>query len=387
MTHLPSSFTRDEIKARSSELSKVLEVLYDARPPQHGRQRLTGTVSYSNLLAHLSGSNESQYQTLLGVLAILHALGAIEIDVTGVRASSKHAAYLLGSLSKFLSLGIPAIDEPLDEGQAFRRITKIYEEARIAKPNVVSQTPLNERRVVNVIIVARKKRSLQFRKVFLHIFHPEWHQYHLIGLSGESGESDEELAVKALKTQLGLDPVDFEIDKNFNPKVKEEIRISETSGVLTRYSYRLFLVKNMHTPLHLENLMRKSGRRFEWFSREEIMEDASKSSPQIMFSTSMLVRSFDVESLPTITGKTDDILPSSNLREVIGRKFTYGQLLLLTVPFGLLITLPFIPLVLNYLGRSNIMLTNLASIGTVISGLVALFSVIPLWRSINRRDD
>lgn len=359
------------------KVGSVLEALFE-----EGKKK-TGGIDYRRLLQKMPGDTDAQEVMLVGALAILRGMGLIHIDAHGmVRGISRHACYTLGSLSKFLSAAVPAADQGGGDKERdyLISLTKALECARGERAQV-SDKPLHARRIVNVLIKSRQIRHWTSQDVYLHVYHPQWKQYHLVGLSHkDDSKTDEEIARLALREKVGLRPEQYSLDTVFNPPEVTLQRISATSGALTEYTYRLKAVKEIKVKLKLQKWIKekKFNRNwFRWFTWEEIKQRESEQGEPIMFSTPVVMEKIDDRScIPLSVSKADDVRDSVAILNELSYRFTKKQLCVLA---GLLLLLP-IAYFSPHLRASSPLLNNLASIATI--GMVIIPWAILLWGTL-----
>jgi len=293
------------------KLGLVLKSLFE-----EGQKKRPDAIPYRRLLQEMPGDPDTQEAMLVGALAILRGMGLIQIDAHGsVSGISRYAYYMLGSLSKFLSASVPAADKPVDEREQdyLVSLTKALESARVENAKVDNE-PLHLRRIVNVLIKSRQVRHWKVQDVYVHVYHPQWKQYHLVGLGHkDDSEADEEIARLALELQVGLMPDQYSLDRTFNPPEITLRRISATSGALTEYRLRLMAVKKVEVKLRLRKLINENKFNrdwFRWFSWEEIKNRESEQGEPIMFSTPIVMEQVDLNSVPISVRIADYKRPS-----------------------------------------------------------------------------
>lgn len=292
-------------------LGSVLEALYE-----EGQRRKPGAISCRRLMQGMPGDPDTQEAMLVGALAILRGVGLICVDAHGnINGISSYAYYALGSLGKFLNASVPAADKPVDQREKYYLVslTKALESARVENA-MVDNEPLHFRRIVNLLVKSGQVRHWKAQDVYLHVYHPQWKQYHLVGLSHkDDSEADEEIARLALELQLGLMPDQYSLDRTFNPPEITLRRISATSGALTEYRLRLMAVKEIKVKLRLQKLIEEKKFDkdwFRWFTWEEIKNRESEQGEPIMFSTPIVMEQVDLNSVPISVPVADYVRPS-----------------------------------------------------------------------------
>lgn len=368
-------------------LGSVLKTLFGEE-----RKKKPGAIPCQRLLQEMPGDPDTQKATLVGALAILRGMGLICVDAHGrVKGISRHARFALGSLGEFLNASVPAADERVDnrERTYLISLTKALESARVEKAQV-DKEPLHSRRIVNVLIKGRQIRHWKSQDVYLHVYHPQWKQYHLVGFSHkDDSKTDQEIAQLALQQQVGLMPHQYTLDPVFNPPEETIRRISATSGALTEYTYRLMAVKEIRVKeLRLQRSIEKEKldqNRFRWFTWEEIKREESEQGEPIMFSTPIIMGKVDLSSIPISVPRADDVRRPVGVFNELSYRFTRQQLLAFAgIPFTLSL-IWFSPHIFALLDCSSPLLDNLANIaefGTaVISlGLAVMGALVALFK-------
>lgn len=359
------------------KLGSVLQALFGEE-----QKKKPDAISYQRLLQEMPGDPDTQKATLMGALAILRGMGLVCIDAHGgVKGISRHARFALGSLGKFLSASVPAADERVGDKERdyLISLTKVLESARVENAQV-DKGSLHSRRIVNVLVKSRQIRHWKAQDIYLHVYHPQWKEYHLVGLSHkDDSRSDEEITQMALQRQVGLMPDQYVLDPTFNPSEVTDRRISATSGALTEYTYALKAVKEVRIKLRLRELIEKGEFDpdwFRWFTWEEIKRRESKQGEPIMFSIATLMTQEELSAIPIRAANADDVRRSAdsiNVLSYLSRRVTKKQLLSLA---GILLTLAlliqFVPRGVTALGHSHPLLDNLGNIADIVSGLLAL---------------
>jgi hypothetical protein len=371
---------KDSLDTILPKLGPILQSLFEEG--EQGERPIA--IPYLKLLKDMPGNPDAQEAMLMGALAILRGMGLIQMDSQGrVRGVSRHACYALGSLSKFLKASAPATDEHTSKDDKERAyllsLTEALESVREEKAQV-SHEPLHARRIVNVLIKSRQVRHWRTQDVYLHVYHPQWKAYHLVGLSHkDDSKTDEEIAHLALQKQVGLMPDQYTLDPVFNPPEITARRISATSGALTEYTYRLLAVKEIRVKLKLKKLVedKKFDRNwFRWFTWEEIKQRESDQGEPIMFSTPLVLGDVNCTAIPLSASEADDMRASVRIVKEFGNRFTYKQLVALATALVVFLLLQFVPYVLAWLGRPDPRLDNLSNIAQIIGTLIALAGVV-----------
>ena len=351
----------------SPKLGSVLQTLFE-----QGKKNRLGSVPYRKLLPDILHDTGTQEAMLVGALAILRGLGLIHMDAQGgLRGISRHACYALGSLGKFLNASVPAASEGQDgkERDYLISLTKALESARWEKAQLDDE-PLHSRRIVNVLIKSRQIRHWKLQDVYLHVYHPQWKHYHLVGLSHrDDSKTDEEIAQLALLQKVGLRLDQYSLDTVFNPPEVTRKLISATSGALTEYTYRLVAVKEIRVKLKLKKLIKEKTfdrNWFRWFTWDEIKQRESEVGEPIMFSAPIVMEQIeDRSSIPTSARTADDVRGSVGILNELSCRFTKKQLLTLVAFLLILPILGFLPHAVALLHRSSPLLDNLSNMATI----------------------
>lgn len=333
----------------------------------------------SDLLDPASGEEGA----VLGAFAILRAMNAVRVDKGGVCPTSRYALFFMRSLGIFIERScVPVI--PAEEMQEdFRSFTQVYERGRLDTP-AIDHAPLHQRRIVNLIIKKRMIRDFRYQDVYLHVFHPKWEAYHLVGLSQHSPlEDDKVLIEKTMDRRFGLKPHDFEISTTFKPAELQLTEISCTTGALTEYTYQLYFVQSISPELAFHDLMKAGKGPFRWFTLEEIERKKSDQGDEIMFSTPAIMRhiketgSSVANRLPLTRARAKDIRAPVNLQAELGKRLTLRRLFLLVIlPVALVIALQLVLLLWPQINTTAPVFANLASIATILGLVPALITAL-----------
>jgi len=348
------------------KLGSVLEDLYE-----EGQRSRPGVIPYPRLMQEMPGDTDAQEAILMGALAVLHGMGLICVDAHGgISGISRYAYYALGSLSKFLSASVPAADKPVDkrEQDYLVSLTKALESARVGNAQVNNE-PLHFRKIVSILIKGRQVRHWKPQDVYLHVYHPQWKQYHLVGLSHkDDSKTDEEIAELALQKQVGLMPDQYTLDPVFNPRPVPVKRISATSGALTEYTLRLMALKEIQVKLRLQKLIEEKKFEkdwFRWFTWDEIKNREGEQGEPIMFSTPIVMEQVDLSSVPISAPSADDARRPVGILNELGCRFTNKQLLGFAGILLAVALLQLAALAVSLLNRSGSLLDNLANIADI----------------------
>jgi len=309
-------------------------------------------------------------------------MGVVHLERRAVRATSRNAGLFIGNLSKFLHASVPAINDPRDDLGDYSGVTYIYEKARRRTDQgaAVNQDPLHHRHIVNVVIKGRMKRDWQHKDVYLHEYHKDWKQYHLIGASEREGapeeslENDRRIAEERLQDALRLPPRQYEFSRTINPEVKSIKHISETTGAYTDYTYRVFVVQKIDVRLssavHLKEDLDHGP--FRWFTWEEIQAECGAQNEPIIFSTPELMKELPLLSLPLGAAQADDVRDRSGILKELGNRFTRWQLAAAALVLVLFLLLQLVPWLVAQLDIPDTALIRIAAWAQVVSAVVAV---------------
>lgn len=334
-------------------------------------------------LSDLLGPASGEEKAVLGALAILRAMNAVRVDTGSFCPTSRYALFFMRSLGIFLERSsVPVIPRNAME-QNFRSFADVYERGRLDTP-AIDHAPLHQRRIVNLIIKKRMMRDFRYQAVYLHVYHPKWEAYHLVGLSQHSPQEDDKVLVKkTMDRRFGLNPHDFEISTTFKPAELRLTEISRTSGVFTEYTFQVYFVQSISPELAFDDLMKAGRGPFRWFTLEEIERKKSDQGDVIMFSTPEIMRhiketgSSAANRLPQTRAKAKDIRAPVNLRAELGKRLTLRRLFLLVIlPFALVIALQLVLLLWPQINTTAPAFANLASLATILGLVPALITAL-----------
>jgi hypothetical protein len=356
------------------EVGSVLKILFE-----EGQKKPSCSVTYQRLLQEFASETDEREAMLVATLAVLRGMGLIEVGMHGeVKAISRQACFALGSLGKFMSASVPVVEGHIDpqERDYLRKLTGALESMRVENVRVDNE-PIHHRRIVNILVKSRQVRCWRMQDVYLHIYHPQWKEYHLVGLSHKDGsKTDEEIAKLALEKQVGLMPYQFHLDRDFNPPEAVVRCISATSGAFTEYTFRLIAVKAVEGKLELRRLIEEDHRFdhdwFRWFTWKEIQNRRSEQGEPIMFSTPIIMEQVDLGSIPVSAPKADDVRPPIGALNELSCRLTRRQLFAFA---GFLVALALLQFALRaatFLDRQSSVLDNLSNIADIVSAVLAL---------------
>src|SRR6266540_2556472 len=190
-------------------ISRVLSALQSGDVDQFPkRKKIESIISESRIDAAI----------VLSILSILAILGFVEIgNDEDVIISSKYPNIALSALRERLDLSVPVLYNlrDVDKKRYFKEFTKSLEVIRNSFHGGI--IPIHSREIVNIIIKGRQIRNWKHRDVFLHIYHPDWDEYHLVGIGRRGEDSIDELAHQAMKQRLHLEPINYDFDPNTVP--------------------------------------------------------------------------------------------------------------------------------------------------------------------------
>jgi hypothetical protein len=369
----------DIVKKITPNLGTVLNELFQA-----GKVNLPGEKHVDELEKQLPCDIDQRYSILIGALAILQIIGLITIDSTGnVRVTSRLAHFAIGSLSKFFIKSTPVFGTSSNDRIEEKHLVdfiKSFESIRLLKLNG-REDPLHNRSIVNVIIKSKQIRRGRKQDVYLHVYHPNWNAYHLVGIGKKKsvGTSDELASMAMEREQLLLLHHDYEL-KTWSTDFPKITEISRSTGVITEYAYSIMIANKISKKLLFKKWASQKGdwnnRRFKWFTLEEIENLRGNDGQKIFFSTPTILRCVPPQEIPISVVKADDATMS--LTELILTKFTYGQISLI---LGTLLIFLFsilcpecIMSILSKIGVQNTYLQNISAIIQLITGVIFFLS-------------
>lgn len=394
-----SSLVDSTFDLNSQSLGAVLDLL-----SAEGQKKNPAPLPLERLLQDIPDVAERQNESMLiGALTVLHSIGLISVDERGrVKISNRYAGFAVASLSEFIKSNVPAVKDPVDENEKryLVDLTKSLESAReqkVGEGQNISNAPLHSRRIVNVLIKSRQIRQWKMQDVFLHVYHNQWKQYHLVGWSKKNPEEvDEDIAKKALAQQVGLTTTQYDIDEVFNPAPIKLVLISATSGALTEYTYRLIGLKKIKTRLDLKKLIKtveeKDGGEssvkpkypdtwFRWFTWEEIQRRRSFQDEPIMESTSHILERVH-DSYLVNAPKADDIRKVKRIMTELGNRFTMSDVVVLLGMVAVILAFALLPQIVASLGNQIPALDNIAKISSIVGTIVAIATTV--WKLLKQ---
>jgi hypothetical protein len=333
----------------------------------------------AELLGMIQGAPGNRRPALYGALAVLYSMGVIQLGPRRLRAASRNAAHFLGSLSRFMEHSAQAIQDPEDRLRLYSQLVKVYERARLRwdQEAGIDQRPLHHCHVVNVVIRAEVVRDWERKPAYLHVYHPEWRAYHLVGLGVDGSperslERDKDVAREALQHFLGLEPPQYEFDETINPDVMYLDKMSETSGAFTHYTYRVLVASRIDATLSATDHLCEEHGTFRWFTWEEIERGRGRNNEAIMFSTLPVMRQIPVDSIQPSPISVDDVGQPTDIAGAIGARFTGKQLLIVPGALVFLLLVWWLPHAWPRLGQSNPLIVNLAGLAQIAYILITL---------------
>lgn len=382
------------ISENSQSLGSSLSAIGLILPPflETGSPDKLPQATFNALLSYLPDDLEGKEQVLQESLKIMAVWGLICDESGRIQPTSRSAYFTLASFAKYLEAGVPIVSKPIshDEKEYLTSFTKILESIRSTRKDVDNK-PIHRRRIINILIKSRQNRQGRKQDVFLHAYHPQWGAYHLIGLSRKKElETDKTLIEMAMDKQLNMSKDQYEIDNNFNPREFVIEHISETSGALTEYTYRLFRVEKFASRLALKELVEKAqteakikntkarfdNNSFRWFTVSEIAEGQSIYGEKIMFSSKYLLDKYNLAQTPVNAPDADDMRYRISLSTELGNRISI-TFVVVSVGFVILSLLVFLFTheILSFLGTPNTYLDNLSQLARIINPVLTLLGL------------
>ena len=372
---MSAKFNLNEIIDKiTPNIGSVLRGLFEA-----GKESMPGEQHIDDLEKQLPGDVNQPKFMLIGALAILRIIGLIKIDNSGnVRVTSRLAHFAIGSLGRFCKESTPVFGGSANNSIEEKHLvdfTKSLEFIRASKLNG-NKDPLHNRSIVNVIIKSKQIRKGKKKDVYLHVYHPKWNSYHLVGIGKkDTHKTDDELASMAMeKEQLLLLRHNYKL-KPWTTDSSQITEISRSTGAITEYTYRVKIAEKISGKLPFRKWINErpgwSNQRFKWFTSEEIEQLRSNNDEKIFFSTPAILKKIPSAEIPVSVDRFDDVRMS--FMDLILSKFTYWQLILIIVALCLVVLAMFFPEgitpILSKMGVPNIYLQNISALVGLIVGL------------------
>ena len=363
-------------------LGHVIEEIYKI-----GKEKFPGEIYFEELKI-IVARNEISVEYLIGTLSILYVLGLINFtNQNSIRASSKQAHFALGSLAKYCNSAVQVVDEPIDaeyETRYLVELTNALESTRKYK-NGLDKEPLHERSFVNILVKGNQIRNGWKQNVYLHIYHPKWQAYHLVGIGYRKNvNSLNDMVCLALEEKLGLLPRQYELDSLVKIDNLEYVNLSKSLGVITKYNISIRVLKKLNINFNLLDKIKSNPHwnkdTFRWFTIEEINQGYGQFNEAVMQSSAFVFKIIDSDSIPVSVENAKDIDRWPKLKDVINYKFTKLQQYLLVFVFLLGLVVAFQPSLfvgLFYINEAELAIyANYAQIiGTIISLLSLIISL------------
>lgn len=247
-----------------------------------------------------------------GAISILHTLGIIAVeDEDSVHITSKYARFALGSLIHFLINSIPIsvnADSDDDDREYMTTLTGAMERIRKLK---LGGDPLHSRTIMNVIISGTQIRNWRERSVYLHVYHPKWNAYHLVGLGKKNPNRElDEVAERAMDIKLGLNSPQYEFSPSIRVDDIDYIDVSGSHGALTKYKIHARVVRKISADIDAHLKYRVKNRidgtndlTYRWFTQEEIANCVSENNEIIMRSTPLVMNALEGVKLENVAKK------------------------------------------------------------------------------------
>lgn len=305
----------------------------DASLQQLG-EALAGTLGGDGVgggLALPAGRDIDEASMLLGATALLHTLGLVGrgADNTFV-TRARFARFAMASIIRMLGRGQSILKDvrDADASEYLISLTSALEKGRVAAAGSLERVdPVHERRIVNVLLKGRQIRRGRREEVYLHILHPEWRQYHLLGMSRSRDDiSDEEIVTRIMSELLEVSPDRYSLDTTFNPPEILHKAISATTGAVTEYGVRLFRLRHLAGKLAFPKNQRD---RFRWFTWYEIQQGQGIQGEPIMTVTTKILNAAVADGTAINVNDSDDLRSTFRIRDEVLNRVSFGTLALI----------------------------------------------------------
>jgi hypothetical protein len=361
----------------SAAIGECLLRLYEK-----GDHQNPGSIELAEMLLNSGKENQNE---LLGSLSILYTLGIITSNKANrFNISTKYARFALRSFIYFMvnSNVVARRSDTDEEDRKFMvAFTQSLEEQRRSKLN---DEPIHERDIINVIIRGTQIRNWKKTDVFLHVYHPKWHAYHLIGLGRKDQDiSIDNLALRAMEIKLQLKPHQFNIDPSLKPSPIIFKDVSGSHGAITRYNIHTRILENFEKDIgkHLNDLMTQTRSifnpiSFRWFTQEEIKAEKSDNNETIMPSTSLVLNNIEPNKIPIVAQNVGHIGDRIQIINELSNRIDKNRALLYGVVSAILIILTYFSKDLSKMLESTIpFLENLSNLLTIVLAIITLVSI------------
>ena len=352
----------------NGELISLLEPLVQACPEDVGFE-----VAYGSL----SLPEEQRLPFLMAACGLLFRLGLVVFDADDIRVPTQSAQLALASIVEFLRAQTNTWS-PGDVDHAFAKsVTRALEKCREAKAAAVSQEPLNERHIANVIVKAFLIRRWKRREVYLHVYHPGWQQYHLVGLARRGGgPTDEQLARKAVEHHLGIAAEALTFQRLPHEDELGCTELSESTGARTKYWFRLYSVSDLRVEVPKKSVLREQDHRYRWFTLEEMSAGMGRDGERIIPCTGRIAAMSNLQGLPINAKRPQDARKRVTLWYELSYRTTARQILVLSGVTALALAAGLMRFYLPVLTTNNPLLANLSAVFSFVAGIPAVGAML-----------
>ena len=296
---------------------------------------------------------------------------------------SKNSYLALKAIVTSINLNICVLDDVREEDKKcfFTNFTNNLEHIR--RDLRGDLTPIHDREMVNIVIKGKQIRRGRLVDVYLHEFHPEWKEYHLIGWGRRNESNIDELVSKVMHEKLQIDPHEYAISNHRIDPI-EYVSISKSHGALTKYTLNVRIIESMKFDLNikLKSLLRNSNGssapKYNWFSLPEINQRGDGNFV-IMESTQRLFEKLQKFNIPLIVKRAKRLYypPLIQIKTDLPNRIILRQLLIF-LNIALIILLIYIckPFIINGLSVQRPFLdnlNNLSGVATLIIEILVLF--------------
>lgn len=318
-------------------------------------------------------TNSLDNSNLSGVLSILSILGLIEIDSQyNVLVKNSLSFFPLKSLSEYLINQKPVVDTSDPERDKRNFLLNFTEGLETIREEYIRDGKIQGKEIhnvdiVNVIIKGRKLTWRGFKDVYLHIYHPKWGKYHLIGLGVREGEHfSTDFAEYIIIKRLKLNKKQFSIDRYYRTEEVSFITISGSHMALTRYNIIGFTLDKLNLDIgkHLEELVKTNNEfedySFRWFTIDEINNLLGKKGEKIMESTPQLLSKSESKKIYNIG--------------IIKNKLEWKRVFIILMFIIGSLAIFYLRQFLLLLNFENYLIQNISGLSQILTTILAIFS-------------